>query len=170
VTFTLATAPELENLQLTGSAAINGTGNDGANIIGGNAGANKLTGGEGADTIDGGLGNDIITGGRGADTIDVSKGNDRLIYADKLDSGDVVTGFDSNATGGQDQVNLDLLLDSLNIAAKDRATRVEIADTGADTEIRVDADDNGSFEIVVATLTATDATTVTVGADVILGS
>ena len=86
-------APELENLQLTGSVAINGTGNGGANIIIGNAGANKLAGGDGADTLDGGSGNDIVAGGGGADTIDVSKGNDRLIYADTLDGGDVLPGF-----------------------------------------------------------------------------
>jgi Ca2+-binding RTX toxin-like protein len=186
VTFTLA--PELENLQLLGTAAINGTGNSGDNLITGNTAANGLSGGQGADTIqggggndrlfggdgadslDGGAGNDVITGGAGSDSIDVSQGNDKILFGDKLDGGDVVSGFDSNAAGGQDQVNLDVLLDSLTIAAKDRAARVDISGNGIDTEIRVDADDNGSFELLVATLTATDSTTVTFGADVILGS
>ncbi len=48
----------VENLTLTGSGAINGTGNDLANVITGNAGNNVLDGGLGADTLVGGLGND----------------------------------------------------------------------------------------------------------------
>ncbi len=48
----------LENLRLTGSAAINGTGNDLANEITGNSGANRIDGGGGADRLAGGSGND----------------------------------------------------------------------------------------------------------------
>jgi len=40
----------LENLTLTGAAAINGTGNGGNNVITGNGAANVLTGGAGDDT------------------------------------------------------------------------------------------------------------------------
>jgi Ca2+-binding RTX toxin-like protein len=43
----------VEKLILTGTAAINGTGNDADNTITGNSGNNSLTGGVGADTIDG---------------------------------------------------------------------------------------------------------------------
>jgi Ca2+-binding RTX toxin-like protein len=57
VTWTLAT--NFENLVLTGTAAINGTGNGVANTITGNAAANTLNGGGGADTLIGGAGNDI---------------------------------------------------------------------------------------------------------------
>ncbi len=56
VTYTLAA--NIENLNLSGSAAINGTGNDLNNVINGNAGNNVLDGGKGADTLAGGLGND----------------------------------------------------------------------------------------------------------------
>ena len=49
----------IENLTLTGSADINGTGNDDANSIIGNIGNNTLDGGVGADTMTGGAGNDI---------------------------------------------------------------------------------------------------------------
>ena len=45
VTFTLAA--NVENLTLTGSAAINGTGNTLANVMLGNSGANTLDGGAG---------------------------------------------------------------------------------------------------------------------------
>ena len=57
VTFTLA-GQQIENLTLTGSANINGTGNSLANIITGNSGNNVINGGFGADTLTGGLGND----------------------------------------------------------------------------------------------------------------
>ena len=56
VSFTLAVT--VENLSLTGSADINGTGNVFANVLLGNSGANTLNGGAGADTMNGGLGND----------------------------------------------------------------------------------------------------------------
>ena len=48
----------VENLTLTGSANINGTGNGDANVITGNGGNNTLDGGLGADTMIGGIGND----------------------------------------------------------------------------------------------------------------
>jgi Ca2+-binding RTX toxin-like protein len=48
----------VENLTLTGTSAINGTGNALANQITGNSGANTLDGGAGADTLSGGLGAD----------------------------------------------------------------------------------------------------------------
>ena len=51
-------AANIENLTLTGTAALNGTGNALANTMVGNAGANVLDGGMGADTLRGGAGND----------------------------------------------------------------------------------------------------------------
>jgi Ca2+-binding RTX toxin-like protein len=48
----------VENLTLSGNAALNGTGNAVANIITGNNGANILRGAGGADTLNGGAGND----------------------------------------------------------------------------------------------------------------
>ncbi len=48
----------VENLTLSGSADINGTGNALANILYGNSGANILNGGAGADTMRGGAGDD----------------------------------------------------------------------------------------------------------------
>ena len=50
----------VEYLTLTGSAAINGTGNDLSNMITGNGAGNFLMGGLGADTLTGGLGADIF--------------------------------------------------------------------------------------------------------------
>ncbi len=57
----------VENLTLTGTAAINGTGNKLHNVLTGNSGANTLKGGGGNDSLIGGLGKDNLTGGLGAD-------------------------------------------------------------------------------------------------------
>ena len=53
-------APTLENLVLTGSANLDGTGNDGDNVLVGNAGNNRLDGGLGGDDMSGGEGNDYF--------------------------------------------------------------------------------------------------------------
>ncbi|GBL11021.1 leukotoxin [Microcystis aeruginosa Sj] len=57
----------LENLQLTGTNPINGTGNAGNNRITGNSGNNILNGGLGNDTLAGNAGNDTLTGAAGVD-------------------------------------------------------------------------------------------------------
>jgi len=58
----------MENLQLTGTEAINGTGNILNNILSGNVAVNTLTGNDGNDTLDGNAGNDGLSGGNGSDT------------------------------------------------------------------------------------------------------
>ena len=70
VTFTLA-GQFIENLTLTGTSAINGTGNHLDNIIKGNNAANILNGGSGHDVLSGKGGADIFvfTAASGADTI-----------------------------------------------------------------------------------------------------
>jgi Ca2+-binding RTX toxin-like protein len=68
VTYTLPT--NLENLTLTGSNAINGTGNALANTLTGNSAANVLTGGAGDDTYLVGTGDTVVeSAGGGTDTV-----------------------------------------------------------------------------------------------------
>ena len=59
---------DIEDLALTGAAAIDGIGNTLDNVLTGNVAANLLYGDAGSDTINGGGGNDIIDGGAGIDT------------------------------------------------------------------------------------------------------
>jgi hypothetical protein len=67
-----------ENLALTGTAAINGTGNALANALAGNDANNVLSGGDGADLLWGGAGNDTLQGGLGNDLLQGGLGNDTL--------------------------------------------------------------------------------------------
>lgn len=68
----------VENLILTGSGAIDGTGNGLDNRITGNASANLLIGGLGNDTINGGEGGDTLAGGDGSDALNGAGGRDRV--------------------------------------------------------------------------------------------
>jgi Ca2+-binding RTX toxin-like protein len=111
VTFTLAN--NFENLTLTGTGNINGTGNGVANIITGNDGINTLSGGAGNDTLNGNGDDDILNGGAGNDTIN---------------------GFDADpAPGVLDQDRLDI--SARGITAATFAGSVTITDLGADTRV-----------------------------------
>jgi Ca2+-binding RTX toxin-like protein len=66
VTYTLTA--NVENMTLTGTSAIQATGNALDNILMGNGGNNTLTGGGGNDTLNGGAGTDSLVGGVGSDT------------------------------------------------------------------------------------------------------
>ena len=77
VSYTLGA--NVENLTLTGAAALSGTGNTLANVITGNAAANLLYGLAGNDTLDGGAGADQMFGGTGNDTYVVDDAGDVVV-------------------------------------------------------------------------------------------
>ncbi|NCS31494.1 MAG: hypothetical protein GPJ18_24460, partial [Microcystis aeruginosa F13-15] len=69
----------VENLTLTGTANLNGTGNNLNNILTGNSGNNILTGLAGNDSLDGKAGTDTMIGGLGNDTYTVDNTGDIVI-------------------------------------------------------------------------------------------
>ena len=96
VTTTLPT--NVENLTLTGTTTINGTGNAGNNILQGNSGNNILSGLNGNDTLWGGVGNDTLTGG---------VGNDKYLFQSSgVFSSALGTDYITQFEAGQDQVVL----------------------------------------------------------------
>lgn len=108
-TYTLAV--NLENLTLTGNAAVNGTGNeldneiignDYANTLTGNAGNDSLDGQDGNDTLSGGLGDDVLDGGAGIDRMSGGAGDDLYLVDD---TSDLVL---ENASEGTDTVLTDM--------------------------------------------------------------
>ena len=121
-----ALGAHVENLTLTGTIAINGTGNSVNNVLTGNSAANTLTGAVGNDTLAGGQGNDVLNGGTGHDLYLVNRGDgqetiqdadatvgnvDRLLYGATIDPLDLVLSRQVNNLrialhGGTEQVTI----------------------------------------------------------------
>jgi VCBS repeat-containing protein len=104
ITYTLTY--NVENLTLTDTAAIDGTGNVLDNIITGNDAANTLIGLEGNDTLDGKGGADILIGGTGNDTYVVDNTSD--IVAENVAEGIDTVQSGINYTLGDNLENLTL--------------------------------------------------------------
>ncbi|MFC3442463.1 beta strand repeat-containing protein [Sphingobium rhizovicinum] len=81
VSYSLTTAL-VETMVLTGTAAVNATGNNRVNRLYGNDGNNILTGLGGNDTLHGGAGADTLIGGAGDDTYYVDDAGDQVIELD----------------------------------------------------------------------------------------
>ena len=154
VTYTLPS--NVENLELKGSANIDGTGNEQDNELIGNTGNNTLSGGEGLDAIDGGLGADTLSGGNGSDM---------FIFDSVSASGETITDFSHS----EDQI----VLNSLDANTMlDGVQAFSFIDSGAFTnnagELRFDSvhhqlqgDTNGDgtadFAITLTGVTTLDA-------------
>lgn len=149
VTFTLNSTTgsrNVENLTLSGTANINGTGNDLNNSITGNSGNNVLAGGLGADRLRGGAGNDsflfntALTNSNADRILDFSVANDTIRLDDAV--------FTSLSTG---QLAANAFTSNTSGFATDAADRIIYeTDTG---RVWYDADgQGGGGRVLVATL------------------
>ncbi len=102
LSWTLASTSTVEDLLLSGSGAINGTGNSlnnsniwnsCNNVLYGKAGNDALTGWEGDDFLLGGIGNDTLFGSDGNDTLRGGVGADRFDFYDPTDGVDRIVDF-----------------------------------------------------------------------------
>ena len=152
VDMNVALFTEIENVVLTGVAALNATGNGDDNVLTGNSAANILLGEDGNDTLVGNAGNDQLRGGLGNDTYQVTRGAGR----------DIITENDS-APGNSDlllygaTINpLDLVLsrqvNDLRIALHGTADSVTIDNWYADpTAAQVETIQAGNGEVLLST-------------------
>jgi Ca2+-binding RTX toxin-like protein len=120
VDFTLG--GNVERLTLTGSAALDGTGNGLANILQGTTSANVLDGGDGNDTLWGYGGNDTLIGGAGKDTLVGGVGNDSFVFVGGDFGGATTVTADriTDFVAGQDKIDLSAV-DANSVVGGDQA-------------------------------------------------
>jgi len=159
--FSLANLGNVEQLLFGGQGNFTGTGNAGANLIGGGAGSDSISGGGGNDRIGGGLGADTLNGGAGSDTFffNTALGNgnadaitDFSVVDDTIElSRAIFNGF--QATGAVQANQFELGVN----AASNGNTRLFVNNGGS---LFYDADGSGvSVAVQIATLTVTGTLT-----------
>ncbi len=112
-------AANVEALILTGSAAIDGTGNAEANALTGNAGNNVLQGGDGDDVLDGGAGIDQLLGAAGNDTylLNANSGGDSINDTQGNNLIKLVGNLAGTLTASLNQTTLTLNVNGVQIAS-----------------------------------------------------
>jgi Ca2+-binding RTX toxin-like protein len=132
-------AANVEQLELQGSANLDGTGNElnnrltgnsGDNVLSGLGGSDTILGGDGADTLIGGKGNDLMTGGAGADTFVVLA---ESVYSSKAPAGaklEIDFVYDLKASEG-DKLDLSAIDADLDTAGDQAFTLVRSFDKHA---------------------------------------
>ncbi|MEQ9726992.1 calcium-binding protein [Pseudomonas sp. WHRI 8822A] len=116
----------IENLLLTGTTAIDGTGNALDNLLTGNEAANRLSGGAGADRLIGGAGNDTLSGGAGNDTYVFERGWGQ----------DTLNNFDSSA-GKRDTIEFGMGISPSDIVVRKSGSDLQLTLKGSDDRITI---------------------------------
>ena len=136
VTYTLSA--NVENLTLSGTAAINGTGNTSINTITGNSGDNILSGGNDAvvDTLSGGSGDDTYVVFSTLDTISDTAGNDTVSSALTVTLASFANVENITLTGSASGINATGNTgDNVLNGASNTAANILTGDAGNDTYI-----------------------------------
>ncbi|MDW8369845.1 MAG: calcium-binding protein [Geminicoccaceae bacterium] len=119
----------VEVLRLTGTAALDATGSNGAERLEGNSGAN---------TLDGRGGNDVLAGGGGADTLLGGRGADRFVIDSLAGGVDTIRDF---RTREGDVLDLSELITSFDGTP---ANHVRLSGSGGVVQVEVDTDGGGN--------------------------
>jgi Ca2+-binding RTX toxin-like protein len=122
----------VERLTLTGTANINGTGNELNNLLTGNSGNNVLAGGAGHDTLNGGAGDDILAGGTGNDMLNGGSGNDTYLFG-LGDGQDVI----QEGGGTADRLVFDSAIDPLDLVLSRRVNDLRIMIQGTSDHVTI---------------------------------
>jgi Ca2+-binding RTX toxin-like protein len=132
------------NDQLSGNGnqdrLVGGTGDD---LLKGGGSRDLLKGGDGNDTLIGGNGDDILIGGSGSDILTGGKDKDSFKFNTIAEGGDRITDFNTT----DDVIDLRPIFATSAFSSTDSANQfmqfIQLAQIGANTEVRIDADGNG---------------------------
>ncbi len=174
----------VENLTLTGSTALNGTGNSLNNTIVGNGLDNLLIGAGGKDNLTGGAGADEMRGGAGNDVYNVDNAGDLVVETLGNGTDTVVSGI--SYTLGSNVENLTLSGSAGNSGTGNGLDNVIIGNLGANTltgndgndtlnggngnDTMIGGDDDDTYYVNAAGDVVTEGSTVGSGTDTINSS
>jgi Ca2+-binding RTX toxin-like protein len=180
ITFSLSDAVHaigaIENLTLTGTEAINGTGNALDNVITGNSGNNIIAGLSGADTLDGGGGTDTATYAASSAGVNVSlttgTGSGGDAQGDTLIKFENLTGSGFNDTlegnSGNNVLAGGVGIDTVSYEYATAGVTVSLAITSAQATGGAGSDTLSGFENLTGSA-YNDTLTGTSGANTIIG-
>ncbi|MEQ1718554.1 MAG: Calx-beta domain-containing protein [Hyphomicrobium sp.] len=163
VSVNLANYLNVENIVLTGSAALNGTGNAANNVVIGNSGANILIGAGGNDTLIGGAGQDMLYGNEPLTARDTFRFS---VLTDSAVSGtlcDVILGFDAGGVSTDDKIDLSFIDANPGLLAFGNqsfvfrggaaftaaAGEIRVIVSGLDSFVLVDTDADAAWEMAI---------------------
>jgi Ca2+-binding RTX toxin-like protein len=112
-----------------------------------------LLGGSGDDRLLGRRNHDVLVGGSGADTLTGGTGKDTFVFKAPSEGTDTITDFEVN----KDLIDLRAIFAKAEFSGTTPFARfhqfIDLVQQGADTEIRIDVDGNGSSNALVTLAT-----------------